>query len=203
MIAFLIIGGIGFVMLVATWFVGEIFDIGHDVAGWFGDHLGDINVDGHHVEIGHGGAGGDVGPSPFSSRVIFSFMTAFGGGGAIASLYHLPMGISVLVAIGSGLAIGAATWGFANLLFQQQASSTLQSETLVGRDGRVEISIPAGGSGQVAVAAGGGTNTWVARSRAGQAVPAGTAVRVVEAQGNLLVVEPVMSPSPAGSPPAS
>ena len=202
MIAFLIIGGIGFVMLVATWFMGEIFDIGHDIAGWFGDHLGEINVDGHHVELGHGGAGGDVGPSPFSSRVIFSFMTAFGGGGAIASLYHLPMGFSILIAIGSGVALGAATWGFANLLFQQQASSTVQSETLVGREGRVEIGIPAGGAGQVAVSAGGGSNTWVARSRGGESLAAGSAVRVVEAQGNLLVVEPVKNASPAGSPPA-
>lgn len=196
MIAFLVIGGIGFVMLVATWVVGEIFDLGHDVAGWFGDHGGDFNVD----EIG--GAGGEVGPSPFSSRVIFAFLTAFGGGGAIASLYHLSMGPSLLVAIGSGLAIGAATWGVANLLFQQAASSTIQSDTLVGREGRVEVTIPAGGAGQVAVSAGGGSNTWVARNRSGQGIAAGSAVRVVEAQGNLLVVEPVIDSAPVAAPPA-
>jgi membrane protein implicated in regulation of membrane protease activity len=198
-IAFLIIGGIGFVMLVATWVVGEIFDFGHDIAGWFGDH--EINVDGHQIEIG-GGAGGDVGPSPLSSRVIFAFLTAFGGGGAIASLYQLSMGPSLAVAIGSGLAVGAATWGVANLLFQQAASSTIQSETLVGRDGRVEVTIPAGGAGQVAVSAGGGSNTWVARNRSGQAIAAGSAVRVVEAQGNLLVVEPAIDAAPAAVPPA-
>jgi len=201
-IAFLVIGGIGFFMLVLTWFLGELFDFGHDVAGWFGDHLGEINVDGHHLELGGADGATDAGPSPLSSRVIFAFMTAFGGGGAIASLYHLPMVGSVLVALAAGLAIGGATFGVARLLFQQQASSTVQASSLVGRSGRVEIGIPDQGAGQVAVAAGGGTSTLLARSRTGRAIPAGASVRIAEVQGNLLIVEAEAPEHPAGGSPA-
>lgn len=203
-IAYLLIGGVGFFMLVLTWFMGELFDIGHDVAGWFGDHLGEIHVDGHEIGLGHGEApGGEVAPSPFSSRVIFTFMTAFGGGGAIGSLLKLPVATNVLVALGSGLVMGAVTYAFARMLYQQAGSSTFDPATALGHEGRVEIGIPSQGTGQVTVAAGGGNQTLLARSRSGAAIDAGTAVRVVEAQGNLLVVEPVTSARSSGSSPAS
>ncbi len=203
MIAFLVIGAVGFLMLVVTWFLGELFDFGHDVAGWFGDHLGEINVDGHHVELGGGNEAGGDAPSPLSSRVVFTFMTAFGGGGAIASLYQLPMALSVLAALGAGLVLGGVTFGIANLLYRQQASSTVRAEALVGRVGRVEIAIPAGGTGQVTVAAGGGASTLLARSRGGETIASGAPVRIAEVQGNLLVVEVVTPPQSAGGPPAS
>jgi membrane protein implicated in regulation of membrane protease activity len=189
LVAFLLIGGIGFFMLVLTWFLGELFDLGHNVAGFFGDHLGDVTVGDHHVEIGHHGT--DLGPAPsaLSSRVIFAFMTAFGGAGAVASSYGLSALPSVAVALGAGLLLGGIVYAFSLAIYRQQATSGFDLGSLVGRSARVVVSIPSGGTGQISVGAGGGTSTMLARSHDGSAVPPDRVVRVIEVQGDLLIVE--------------
>src|SRR2546422_11283102 len=94
-------------MLVLTWILGELFDLGHGLAGFFGEHVGDVSVEGHHLELGHHVEGGGMpSPSPLSSRVIFAFMTAFGGGGAAASGYGLSTLPSVAGRLGPGVAVG-------------------------------------------------------------------------------------------------
>jgi hypothetical protein len=60
--------------------------------------------------------------------------------------------------------------------------------SLVGRAGRVAIAIPANGAGQVVVLAGGGSSTFLARSRNGAAVPEGMSVHIVEVEGDTLIV---------------
>ena len=155
MVAFLLIGGIGFFMLVLTWILGELFDLGHGLAGFFGEHVGDVSVEGHHLELGHHVEGGGMpAPSPLSSRVIFAFMTAFGGGGAAASVYGLSTLPSVGIGLGSGLVIGGLVYGLTLAVFRQQATSGFEVASLVGKSGRVVIAIPAGGTGQVSVADG-------------------------------------------------
>lgn len=191
MIAFLLIGGIGFFLLVLTWFLGELFDLGHGIADFFGDHLGDMAGGDHHV----GSAGAEHGPSPLSSRVIFAFMTAFGAGGASASLYHLPTLASVGVAFGAGLVLGGLVYALSVVIHGQQSSSGFELASLVGRSGRVVVSIPRDGTGQVLVGVGGGTNSLLARSRDGSPVPVDGAVRVVEVRGDLLLVEPDVQPA--------
>lgn len=194
MFAFLLIGGIGFFLLVITWFMGELFDLGHEVADFFGDHLGSLEVDGHHVELGHGTDAGEAGPSPFSSRIIFAFMTAFGGGGAIATIYGLSVPVSALIGVAAGVVIGGATWVVARILWQQQGSSGFEMASLVGQTGRVAVAIPAGGTGQVTVSAGGGSSTLLARARGGAAVAPGSLVRIVGIEGDLLLVDRTPEP---------
>ena len=190
MVAFLLIGGIGFFMLVLTWILGELFDLGHGLAGFFGEHVGDVSVEGHHLELGHHVEGGGMpSPSPLSSRVIFAFMTAFGGGGAAASVYGLSTLPSVGIGLGSGLVIGGLVYALTLAVFRQQATSGFEVASLVGKSGRVVITIPAGGTGQVSVAAGGGSSTLIASARDGDAVPEGSTVRVVQVQGDRLVIE--------------
>ena len=106
-------------------------------------------------------------PSPLSSRVIFAFMTAFGGGGAAASVYGLSTLPSVGIGLGSGLVIGGLVYGLTLAVFRQQATSGFEVASLVGKSGRVVITIPAGGTGQVSVAAGGGSSTLLASARDG------------------------------------
>jgi membrane protein implicated in regulation of membrane protease activity len=184
MIGFLIIGGVGFTLLVFTWIVGEMFDLGHDLAGFIGHEIGTAGVDlGAHDMSGHEMAG----PSPFSSRVIFTFLTAFGGGGAIASLYGQPMGISILFALAAGLAMGSSTWLLARVLWQRQSSSTLEMSTLVGRKGRVVVGMTSGDVGQVTLLVGGGSSTFLARSK-GAIISAGENVEVVDCDGDTLIV---------------
>lgn len=178
MFAFLLIGSVGFIMLVLTWFIGELFDLGHDLTGFFGgDHAGDVSD------------GPDGGPSPFSSRVIFTFMTAFGGGGAVASMYGLPVIACVGVGTLLGVVMGGATYAFARILYGQQASSGFDVGSLVGQPARVTVAIAPGKSGQVVVSAGGGSSTLLARTRDGVALPEGEMVRVVQVQGDVLYVE--------------
>lgn len=179
MIGFLIIGGVGFTLLIFTWIVGEMFDLGHDLAGFVGHEIGTAGVDlgGHEM----------AGPSPFSSRVVFTFLTAFGGGGAIASLYGQPMGISILFALAAGLAMASSTWLLARVLWQRQSSSTLEMSTLVGRKGRVVVGMSSGDVGQVTLLVGGGSSTFLARSK-GVILAAGENVEVVDCDGDTLIV---------------
>jgi membrane protein implicated in regulation of membrane protease activity len=198
LLVYLVIGGIGFLLLVITWFVGELFDVGHDVAGFFGDHLSSFDVDGHHVEVGHHGDVGEAGPSPFSSRVIFTFMTAFGGGGSIASLYGLSVIPSAMVAIGSGLVLGSATYAMARVIWRQSSSSAVEVSQLVGRTARVVVRISGAEAGQVTLAAGGGTTTLLARSRTGETIAEGSQVKIHEVEGDVLVVESERDPGRQG-----
>lgn len=190
MTAFLVVGGIGFFMLVLTWFIGELFDVGHDVAGFFGDHVPSLDVGQTHIDLGGHPDTTDVGPSPFSSRVIFAFMTAFGAGGAIGSLMGLGTLVNCAIGLGSGAILGGATFGIARLMWKQGGTSGVEVANIKGRSGRVTIGIPAGGAGQVSVLAGGGSMTLIARTRDGSALSEGTAVRIVDVQGDLLLVEP-------------
>ena len=178
MVGFLIIGGVGFTLLVLTWVVGEMFDLGHDLASFVGHEIGTANVDlgGHEM----------AGPSPFSSRVVFTFLTAFGGGGAIASIAGQPMGISILYALVAGLAMATSTWLLARLLWQRQSSSTLEMSSLVGRTGRVVVDMTPQATGQVTLLVGGGSVTFLARSRE-ELLSAGESVQIVACEGDTLI----------------
>ncbi|HEX7879809.1 MAG TPA: NfeD family protein [Candidatus Eisenbacteria bacterium] len=179
MVGFLVIGGVGFTLLVFTWVVGEMFDLGHDLATFVGHEIGTANIEmgGHEM----------AGPSPFSSRVVFTFLTAFGGGGAVAAACGQPMWASILYGKGAGLTVAASTWLLARLLWRRQSSSTLEVSSLVGCRGRVVVGVGVGALGQVTLLVGGGSSTFLARS-AGDAIPAGDSVLVVASEGDTLIV---------------
>jgi membrane protein implicated in regulation of membrane protease activity len=167
-LVFLGIGAIGFLFLLVSLVFGELFD--HFDGGL--DH-----------DLAHGG------PGFLSTRVMSVFITGFGGVGAIATHFGFtPLAASGLGAL-SGFVIATPVYYFARFLYGQQASSELLSHDLVGRIGRVVVTIPAGGVGQVRVKLGEELVDKVARGREPQAIAENTSVIVEEVLGETVIVK--------------
>jgi membrane protein implicated in regulation of membrane protease activity len=166
---FLSIAAIGFLFLLISLIFGEIFDFFHFDADF--DH-----------GLDHGG------PSFFSTRVLSVFITAFGGVGAIGVRYGLSTGMASLAGFGSGVALGSLIYVFARFLYGQQASSDMSVQDLVGHTGRIVVTIPAGGVGQIRVQIGETLVDKIARSHDGQPIPENAVARVDEVLGETLVV---------------
>src|SRR5690606_32912822 len=147
---------------------------------------------------------GEASPSPLSSRIIFVFITAFGGVGFIGQTAGWPVAANVLAAIAGGLAVAGGTFFLVVLpMARQQGSVSLAMADLVDLEGQVTDEIPAGGVGRVTIVPP-GTGARIARaarSHSGAAIPAGTVVRVLQAGPGSLTVTPVQSFSAATPPP--
>ena len=164
---FLAIAAVGFLFLMMSLFFGGIFE--HFDSGL--DH-----------DLDHGG------PGFFSARVISVFITAFGASGAIASDYGLgPLASSGIGAL-SGVVLATPIYLFARFLYGQQATSESRAQDLVGQIGRVVITIPAGGVGQVRCKVGEELVDKVARGRESDAIAENTSVVVEEVLGETVVV---------------
>jgi len=167
---FIAIAALGFLILLTSFFFGEIFEHFGD-GGW--DH-----------DLGHGG------PSFFSMRVLSVFITGFGGFGAVGIHY----GLTVLPASGvgflSGLGCAAAIYSFARFLFGQQATTESKSSDLVGQTARTIVAIPAGGVGQIRCQVGEELIDKVAKARGGGAIAENTIVLVEQVLGEVVIVRP-------------
>jgi hypothetical protein len=165
---FLGIGAIGFLILLTSFFFGEIFEH-FDGGGW--DH-----------DLGHGG------PSFFSMRVLSVFITGFGGFGAIG----IHFGLSVLVSSGvgflSGLMAASIIYSFAKFLYSQQASTEVKTSDLVGRTARVVVAIPAGGVGQVRCQIGEELIDKTAQTADGSGIAENAIVHVEQVLGEIAIV---------------
>jgi hypothetical protein len=168
---FLAISSVGFLILLASFFFGEIFEHFGD-GGW--DH-----------DLSHGG------PSFFSMRVISVFITGFGGFGAIG----VHFGFSVLAASGlgflSGLGCATAIYSFARFLYSQQATTESKASDLIGQQARTIVAIPAGGMGQIRCQIGEELIDKLAKSKDGSAVPENTIVVVEQLLGEVVIVRPL------------
>jgi membrane protein implicated in regulation of membrane protease activity len=177
MLIYAAIALVGFAFLLVMLFVGEVFGGDHDI----GDHDGGFG----HVDGDLGG-----GPSVFSSRIMSSFITAFGVGGVVARYYDLPHPAASGVGILSGAVMAGLVYQFAKILYGQQASSELQMTRLVGRSAEVSVAIPADGVGQVSLSLAGERTEHLARSKDGRAVPRGAEVVITALRGDSVVVTP-------------
>lgn len=164
---FLALAAVGFLFLLVSLLFGEI-----------GDHF-DADSD-HDL--------GESGPGVFSARVLSVFVTAFGGLGAVATHYRLGTVGASLVGFAGGLFFAGIIYAFATFLYRQQASSEVRTRDIVGQPGRVVVSIPAGGVGQVRCQLGEELVDKIARSEDGTAIPDGTAVTIVEVLGDTVFV---------------
>jgi hypothetical protein len=125
---FLGIATLGFVFLIISLVVGDIFDS-------FGFDTGlDSGVEGHGF---------------LDSRVISVFVTAFGGFGAIGIQMGLSIVASSLLGLAGGVIFGGLVSLFARFLYKQQSSSSVTTTQLVGRTAQVIVSIAPGSLGQV------------------------------------------------------
>jgi membrane protein implicated in regulation of membrane protease activity len=163
---YLAICAVGFLFLLLALVFGGLFDF--------------FEAD-HDFEAG--------GPGFFSSRVMAVFVTTFGGAGAVATYYGLPAVPAAFVGFGTGLVFGGAIYALARFLYQQQASTDVRSGDLVGTVGRVVVSIPPGGVGQIRVRLGEELLDRIARTRDGGPVPENTSVQIEEVLGETVIVK--------------
>lgn len=170
LLVFLGIGAIGFVFLVISLVVGDIFDS-------FGFETG---LDG----------GADGGHGFLDSRVLSVFVTSFGGVGAIGIQAGLSIVASSLLGLGGGIVLGGLVSLFARFLYKQQSSSSVTTTQLVGRTAQVVVSIAPGSLGQVSCRIGEERVEKLARAKDNREIKAGSTVRVEEVAGDSLIVSP-------------
>jgi hypothetical protein len=181
---YLAIAVFGVVLLVSMLLVGELFG---------GDHeLSHEMVAGHDVD--HGG-----GPSIFSTRIMASFLTAFGVGGVIGRYYNFSHVTSSGIGVVCGLVMSSVVYQFAKVLYSQQASSELHMSGLVGTAAEVSVGIPAGGVGQIVVSSGGERTEHIARAADRKAIGRGAAVVITGVGGDSVTVAPAGSQVSGGS----
>lgn len=167
---FIAIAVFGFVFVVASAILGDLFD------------HGDLGHDADHGDGGHGG------PSVLSSRILSVFVTAFGGFGAIGSYLGYGVGLSTTMAFGGGVVFASIIFFFARFLYGQQASSHVHMGDLVGCTAHVSVAIPEKGLGQIQCTIGDSVVEKVARSKTGEGIPANTLVKVEEIVGDTALV---------------
>ena len=169
LMVFLGIAAIGFVFLLLSLVVGDIFDsFGFDT---------DLT-------------GGSDGHALLDSRVISVFVTAFGGIGAIGIQMGLSIGASSLLGLAGGVVLGGLVSMFGRFLYRQQSSSSVTTSQLIGRSAQVVVSIAPGGLGQVSCRIGEERVEKLARARDNREIKAGATVRVEEVAGDSLIVSP-------------
>lgn len=165
MLTFLIIGGIGVVLLLVALIVGDLLEGAFDVVS--------------------GGL--------FSTEALAGFLGALGFGGAIVYDVTGSTAISLILGVVFGVALGAATGWVAHKLRSDDAAAVVRSDDLVERTGQVIGEIPAEGYGVVSLTVGGHITRVNARSSA--VVPSGTTVVVVSVLSPTAVaVEPLFLP---------
>lgn len=165
---FAIIGGIGFIFLLISLVVGDIFEsIGFDLDG---------SPDG----------GVDFGL--LDSRVLAVFITAFGGFGVIGAQQGFGAFMSSLIGLLGGVLFGAAVSVFGRFLIGQQASSSVTDEHLIGRTAQVTVAIKVGTVGQITAKIGDERVERIARTKGGIELPAGSIVRIESIVGDAVIV---------------
>ena len=176
LLVFLVIAGIGFVFLLVSLVVGDLFDS-------FGFDTGvDGGADGHAL---------------LDSRVISVFVTSFGGFGAIGIQMGLSIVTSSLIGLAGGVVLGGIVSVFARFLYKQQSSSSVGTAQMVGRTAQVTVSIAPGNLGQVSCRVGEERIEKLARSRDNLEIKAGAMVRVEEVAGDSVIVSPYTDDSPS------
>lgn len=166
---FVVIGGVGFLFLLLSLVVGDVFE----AVGF--DH-------------GIGGDGGmDFGI--FDTRVLSVFITAFGGFGAIAVWSGFGAVASSFFGLLGGVVFGGVVSAFGRFLIGQQASSSVADVDLIGRTAQVTVGIKPGEIGQISTRIGDERIEKIARSRNNDEITVGTIVKVSSISGDSVIVE--------------
>ena len=165
---FVIIGGIGFLFLLLSLIVGDIFEaVGFDFD-----------------------AGADSDFGLLDSRVISVFITAFGGFGAIAVQMGFGAVAASLAGLLGGVIFGGVVSMFGRFLVGQQASSSVTDDDLIGRSAQVTVAIAPGQVGQITCRIGDERVEKIARSRNGEEIKVGSIVKVESIAGDSVIVSP-------------
>ena len=142
------------------------------------DVLGGI-LDSLHIDFSIGG----VSLMP----PLLAFIAMFGVGGIFATqVLNIHGGPAALVGVGFGVVGFAIAYGLFSALRRAEGSNPFSVADLVGREGSVSVTIPAGRLGTVYVRAEGQAQELSAT--ASEDIPSGTPIRVVGTAGMGLVV---------------
>jgi len=139
---------------------------------------------GHDHDFDHGDLDGDHGPGLFNTKIVGSFLMAFGAVGALARFGGTSMTWSSVAGVAGGAAFGALMFALLRLLWAQQASSHVTREDLIGKTAVVEVAITGGGLGEVALQTKGSSITYLARAEDDQFIPAGALVKISSIAGD-------------------
>ena len=145
---FLIIGGIGLVILMLALMLGDL-----DLSGPF-DGVLDNDV--------------------FSIATVSAFVGAFGFGGAIAQEIVGTLWFAIPIAVVMGVVFSWFTIWLTRKLKNSASGTSVNTKSLVGREARVITAVPTGGYGQVSLSVNGHRTMYSAKSS--DEVPAGTSV---------------------------
>ncbi|MCX6781541.1 MAG: hypothetical protein NTW66_00230 [Candidatus Magasanikbacteria bacterium] len=181
MTVFICIMVVGFVVLGASLLFGEIFEHGGDIA--------------HDIAVEHDvlGQGGDVehsqgGPSFLSLRMLASFATGFGGGGAIGRYLDFGYVASSLFGLALAVAVAAVVYFIVAFLYKQQATSGVTTSECLNKQAIVCVAIPDNGMGQVTLTLKGATLTKMAKSEDGKSRENGATVLIKQIVGDYIIV---------------
>jgi membrane protein implicated in regulation of membrane protease activity len=167
-VTFLAIAAFGFVFLIGSSILGDLFE---------------------HGDFGHDADGHGAGPSLLSSRILSVFVTAFGSFGAIGIHIGYGVGVSTAMGFGGGVLFAGVIYVFASFLYSQQASSHVRTGDLVGSMAQVSVTIPKGGVGQVRCTLGDTVVEKVARAASNEEIPVNTLVRITNLVGEIALVD--------------
>jgi len=163
--------------------------------GGIGDWLGDV-FDG--LDTALEGIGIDVIPDDVDTdakgagcTTFLAFLTGFGAAGLIVSLSGVGATLSILAGIGFGLVVGAIYFWTIQLIMRHQANSMATDSDIVGKTGRVSVSIPENGIGQVTLTVRDDIRPFPAWCENSLTIEKGQAVKVVSVEGGRLFVERV------------
>lgn len=136
MTLFLVIGGIGILLLLITLVLGDVLD------GAF-----------------------EFGPELISGPAVAAFLGAFGFGGALALGAGSSVGVAIAVGLGVGVLLGAGAGFVSAQLHKGGDESNVRTTSLVGRDASVVTAIPEGGFGTISIVASGHITNLNARAQ--------------------------------------
>ena len=168
MTIFLIIGSVGFLFLLISFVIGDLFDM-------IGFHFGADLDSGHDFGV-------------FDSRVISVFLTAFGGFGTIGVQIGYGAAGSSLFGLLGGVIFGAIVFFFGKFLYNQQSSSSVAMEDLIGRTAQVVVGIKPNQLGQISCRVGEERIEKLARSFGDAEIRAGEIVRIDSINSDAVMV---------------
>lgn len=166
-----------FALLSVSLLFGQHHDMGHDV-----DHDTD-----HDGDSDHDGSGN---MSFLSVRVMLMFVSGFGAGGYFAARDDYDIVGSSLWGISSGFVMAAIGYFVLNYFYCHQATSSVRTKDVIGKEAIVTTSILPGGTGEIACWVGDRQEYFPAQARLDTIIPITTKVVVQEAMGIVLIVEP-------------
>src|SRR3989344_1362317 len=177
---FFMITLVAFGLLSISLLFGHDHDLDQDM-----DH--DIDHDTDH-DTDHEGAGN---MSFLSVRVILMFVSGFGAGGFFAARNDYSVVASSLWGVGACLVMASIGYFVLNYFYRHQASSSVRTKDVIGKEAIVTTSILPGGTGEIACWVGDRQEYFPAQTRLDQTVPNTTKVTIQDAMGVVLIVKPV------------